>query len=98
MSAGAATPALNMETREHLNRLRAGVGLSPDSVGTYTPHSQGGSQPGGCSGEVRHDHSQGGFGRVVELRCVSARDRIQGGWRGLRPVSAHAEVGRRWKP
>ena len=35
MSAGAATPAFDMETREHVNRLRVGVGLRPDSVGTY---------------------------------------------------------------
>src|SRR6516225_5000509 len=36
MSAGAATPAFDMETREHMNRLRVGVGLRADSVGTYT--------------------------------------------------------------
>src|SRR5438445_10852651 len=34
MSAGAATPAFDMETREHMSRLRAGVGLRPESVGT----------------------------------------------------------------
>ena len=31
-----AAPA-DMETREHMDGLRAGVGLRPESVGTYTP-------------------------------------------------------------
>jgi hypothetical protein len=31
-----AAPA-DMETREHMDRLRAAVGLRPESVGTYTP-------------------------------------------------------------
>jgi hypothetical protein len=35
MSAGAATPAFDMETRKHMSRLRAGVGLRPEIVGTY---------------------------------------------------------------
>jgi hypothetical protein len=35
MSAGAATPAFDTETRKHRSRLRAGVGLRPESVGTY---------------------------------------------------------------
>ena len=36
MSAGAATPAFDMETRKHMNRLRVCVGQRPESVGTYS--------------------------------------------------------------
>jgi hypothetical protein len=35
MSAGAATPAFDMETRERMSRLRESVGLRPESLGAY---------------------------------------------------------------
>jgi hypothetical protein len=36
MSAGAATPAFDRETRKHMNRLRACVGQRTENVGTYS--------------------------------------------------------------
>jgi hypothetical protein len=47
-----AAPA-DMETREYMDRLRAGVGLRPKSVGAYTPTVKAVRSLGGCCGEVR---------------------------------------------
>jgi hypothetical protein len=98
MSAGAATPAFDMETRKHMNRLRACVGQRTENVGTYSLTVKAVRSLEADVAKLGTIDLKGASGASWTFDVYPRETTFRALGSGLRAVGAHAKGGRRREP